>query len=104
MTRRKSLTIVGTIAQHAGRGGHTWAFLQYLVGFQKLGWDVLFLDRIEPHMCMTETRQPASVQHSWNLQYVARGMHCFVLDGHYPPRPIGPSIAGLTPPLIPRRS
>src|SRR5207249_11812564 len=83
MKIRRTLAIAGSIAQRAGRGGHTWAFLQYLVGFQKLGWDVLFLDRIEPGTCMTETGQPAPVQHSWNLRYLERVMHCFGLDGHY---------------------
>jgi len=103
MTRRKSLTIVGTIAQHAGRGGHTWAFLQYLLGFQKLGWDVLFLDRIEPHTCMTETGQPAPVQHSWNLRYLERVMHCFGLDGHYALLSKGASVAGLSRPQVLKR-
>src|SRR5207248_650727 len=31
-------------------GGHTWVFLQYLLGFRRLGFDVLFLDRLEPEM------------------------------------------------------
>jgi glycosyltransferase involved in cell wall biosynthesis len=30
------------------RGGHAWVFLQYLLGFRRLGWAVTFLDRLEP--------------------------------------------------------
>ena len=33
----KSIVIAGSVAQKPGRGGHTWVFLQYLLGFRKLG-------------------------------------------------------------------
>ena len=52
----KSIAIAGSLAQKPGRGGHTWVFLQYLLGFRKLGWDVLFLDRLEPEMCIDDDR------------------------------------------------
>jgi hypothetical protein len=97
MTRRKSLTIAGSVAEKAGRGGHTWAFLQYIVGFRRLGWDVLFLDRIEPDRGITETGMAAPVQDSWNVRYLARVMHCFGLDGHYALlSKDGRSVAGLS--------
>jgi hypothetical protein len=44
------IVIAGSLAQRAFRGGHAWVFLQYLLGFRRLGWDVLFLDRLEPGM------------------------------------------------------
>jgi hypothetical protein len=40
-----AIAVGGAVAQKAGRGGHTWVFLQYLLGFQRLGYDVLFVDR-----------------------------------------------------------
>jgi hypothetical protein len=52
----QSIVIAGSIAQKPWHGGHAWVFLQYLLGFRKLGWDVLFLDRLEPgvssNVCM----------------------------------------------------
>jgi hypothetical protein len=39
-----SIAIAGSIAQRPGRPGHAWAFLSYLIGFQRLGYEVLFLD------------------------------------------------------------
>jgi hypothetical protein len=103
MTRR-TLTIAGSIAQHAGRGGHTWAFLQYLVGFQKLGWDVLFLDWIEPHRGITEAGLPAPIHDSWNVRYVEQVMHCFGLDGHYAVlTKSGGTVAGLSRPQVLKR-
>jgi hypothetical protein len=54
---RASDTIVvsGSVAQRPGYGGHAWVFLQYLLGLRRLGWDVLFLDRLERAMAVDET-------------------------------------------------
>ena len=41
------LTVAGSIAQKPHQAGHSWQFLQYLLGFRRLGWDVLFVDRLE---------------------------------------------------------
>jgi hypothetical protein len=79
----KSIAIAGSMAQKPGRGGHTWVFLQYLLGFRKLGWDVLFLDRLEPDMCVGETGARASIERSWNIQYFREVMSRFGLDGSY---------------------
>ena len=43
---RRRIVIAGCIAQKPGQAGHTWQFLQYLLGFRRLGCDVLFLDRL----------------------------------------------------------
>ena len=43
------MTVVagGALAQRPRIGGHAWMFLQYLLGFRRLGYDVLFLDRAD---------------------------------------------------------
>ena len=41
-----TIIVAGSIAQRSGYGGHAWVFLQYLLGFKRLGWDVLFLDEL----------------------------------------------------------
>lgn len=41
------IVICGAIAQKAHQAGHTWQFLQYLLGFRELGWDVLFVDHLQ---------------------------------------------------------
>jgi hypothetical protein len=79
----KSIAIAGSVAQKPGRGGHTWVFLQYLLGFRKLGWHVLFLDRLEPQMCIAEGGGPAAIEHSWNVRYFRDVMTRFGLDGSY---------------------
>jgi hypothetical protein len=40
------IVICGAIAQKPQQAGHTWQFLQYLLGFRELGWEVLFVDRL----------------------------------------------------------
>lgn len=76
----KSVVIAGSMAQKPGRGGHTWVFLQYLLGFRKLGWDVLFLDRLEPEMCVDEAGRRVSAAQSWNIRYTADVMCRFGLS------------------------
>src|SRR4051812_41568727 len=47
MSLQGRLTVAGSIAQKPHQAGHSWQFLQYLLGFRRLGWDVLFVDRLE---------------------------------------------------------
>ena len=76
----KSIVIAGSVAQKPGRGGHTWVFLQYLLGFRKLGWDVLFVDRLEPGMCVDEAGHQVAAAESWNVHYLADVMRRIGLD------------------------
>jgi hypothetical protein len=41
-----TLIVAGALAQKPDHGGHAWVFLQYLLGFRRLGFDVLFIDRL----------------------------------------------------------
>jgi hypothetical protein len=43
---RGRIAIAGAVAQKPGCAGHAWQFLQYLLGFRRLGYEVLLLDRI----------------------------------------------------------
>jgi hypothetical protein len=49
-----SIAIAGSIAQRPGRPGHAWAFLSYLIGFQRLGYEVLFLDAMSEDLAPIE--------------------------------------------------
>src|SRR5437588_11461289 len=65
-----TIIVAGSLAQKPRYGGHTWVFLQYLLGFRRLGWDVLFLDRIEPEMCHDAAGRPCPPEQSENLRYL----------------------------------
>jgi hypothetical protein len=43
---RGRIAIGGAIAQKPGCAGHAWQFLQYLLGFRRLGYEVLLLDSL----------------------------------------------------------
>jgi len=47
MTAKGRIAIAGSVAQKAHNAGHTWQFLQYLLGFERLGYEVLLLDSLE---------------------------------------------------------
>ena len=76
----RTIVIAGSVAQRPREGGHTWVFLQYLLGFKKLGWDVLFVDWLSPEMCRDETGEPCGIDVSLNLQRFLEVMHRFGLD------------------------
>jgi hypothetical protein len=79
----KTIVVAGSVAQRPGNGGHTWVFLQYLLGFRKLGWEVLFLDRLEPEMCIDVHGRPASIEQSVNVEYLDRVFREFALHDRY---------------------
>ncbi len=76
---RETIVVAGALAQRPWYGGHTWVFLQYLLGFRRLGWEVLFVDRLEPGMCVAADGTPAPFRSSQNLRYLAEVMDRFGL-------------------------
>jgi hypothetical protein len=68
---RERIVIGGSLAQKPGYGGHTWVFLQYLLGFRRLGWDVLLLDRLQPELFRDRTGSTCAPDQSVNARYVA---------------------------------
>jgi hypothetical protein len=51
-----------------------------LLGFKRLGWDVLFLDRIEPEMCRDVAGRPCPFDQSANRNYFLEVMERFGLQ------------------------
>ena len=82
---RELVVLTGALAQRPFVGGHTWVFLQYLLGFRRLGWDVLFVDRLEPEMCVGDGGDPSSFEDSANLRYLAEVMERFGLGDRWSP-------------------
>ncbi|MBI4870259.1 MAG: hypothetical protein HY814_01685 [Candidatus Riflebacteria bacterium] len=80
---RGDLVVAGALAQKPGVGGHTWQFLQYLLGFQRLGWRVLFVDRLGPGMCRDAAGHECRVEESFNLAYFLEVMERFGLSGSF---------------------
>ena len=81
MSARGRITIAGSIAQKPHQAGHSWQFLQYLLGFRRLGFDVLFVDRLEDALCRDTAGRRCPPAASANLRYVDELMREFELDG-----------------------
>jgi hypothetical protein len=55
-----SVVVGGSLAQRPGYGGHAWALLNYLLGFQQLGFDVFFVDRLGSEMAVDAEGRPST--------------------------------------------
>ncbi len=80
---KKYIVVAASFAQRPHVGGHHWVRLQYILGFRHLGWDVLFLDRLEPDMCVDESGARCAVEESVNLRYVQEVVRSFDLQEDY---------------------
>jgi hypothetical protein len=80
---RDTIVVAGSLAQQPGRGGHTWCLLQYLLGFRHLGWDVLFLDRLEAEMCSPGPQGTRACEGSWQLRYLVDVLTQFGFQDHF---------------------
>ena len=78
-----TILIAGSLAQRPDYGGHAWVFLQYLLGFRRLGWDVLFLDRLDDSMCHDRTGQPCAAKDSWNLASLSQTLAALGLGNQW---------------------
>lgn len=81
----ETVLLGGSVAQRPGSGGHTWVFLQYLLGLQRLGLEPVLVDWLEPEMCR-DRRQlaaPSQVEDSWNIAYLADVMGRFGLGDRW---------------------
>jgi hypothetical protein len=71
---RPRIAIGGAIAQKPGCAGHAWQFLQYLLGFERLGYEVLLLDSLAPGAdwkagvpWLAEVMAEHGLRNSWTL-------------------------------------
>jgi hypothetical protein len=77
--RQGSVVIAGSLAQKPHFGGLTWVYLQLLLGFKRLGWDILFLDRLETEMCIDASGAQCSFESSFNVSYLREIMEHYGL-------------------------
>jgi hypothetical protein len=93
----RAIAVAGSLAQLPHHGGHTWVFLQYLLGFRRLGYDILFIDRLEPGMCVDRAGNAAPFAQSQNLRHLTNVMDRFGLSDCWTLRyDGGRDVAGVT--------
>jgi hypothetical protein len=77
MSAKRTILLSGMIAADPGQGGATWAVLQYLLGFKRLGHDVYF---VEPVPEASVRPAGASLAQSDNAAYFQRVTADFGLE------------------------
>jgi hypothetical protein len=75
-----TVAVSGALAQRPGRPGHAWVFLSYLLGFRRLGHDVLFIDRLDSGIHPPADPAPA---HSAQARWLAQAMSLGGFDDRY---------------------
>jgi hypothetical protein len=71
------------MAQRPDYGGHAWVFLQYLLGFRRLGYEPLFIDWLTRDMATDDRGRPSPAVHAASIRWLAEVMDRFGLDGSY---------------------
>lgn len=77
---RGTILYSGALAQTVRQGGLTWFHLQFLLGFRRLGYEVVLLDRIEDAMCVDDKGRPAAFADSVNRRDFLTVMRRFGLE------------------------
>lgn len=73
------IAIAGAVVQKPHAAGHTWQFLQYLLGFGRLGYDVLLIDRVGGGgeagiRYLAEVMDGYGLGHAWSVD-LGEGVH-----------------------------
>jgi len=64
----KRIMVAGCIVSAGpGYGGNTWAFLQYVLGLRRLGFDTYYVEQIPTNRCVDDHGSPVSFAHSANV-------------------------------------
>ena len=77
------IIVAASLAQKPLQGGHAWVVLQYLLGFRRLGWQVLFIDNLADDMFRDAAGQACARADSVNVQEFVRTMQQFGLVDDY---------------------
>jgi hypothetical protein len=78
----KRVLFSGSIAGHPiGYGGNTWAFLQWVLGFRRLGFEVYYVEESRAKQYADEEGNPVPFMESVNARYFGQVMERFDLGG-----------------------
>lgn len=69
-TNGPTVVLCGALAHRPGRGGHAWVFLNWLLGLRRLGYEPLFVDRLDADMVGAAAGDGAPVDQRAGLDWV----------------------------------
>src|SRR5512143_3823367 len=74
--------IGGALAAHPlGGGGNVSLFLQYVLGFLRLGWDTYYVEEIEASRCIDDDWKPCAFATSANRRCFSAVVQRYGLEG-----------------------
>jgi hypothetical protein len=76
-----TVLVGGALANRYRNGGEAWVRLNWLLGLERLGCRVFFIEQIDPGTCMDDEGRPASFETSVNRRYFDEVMEEFGLAG-----------------------
>lgn len=77
------IIVAGALAQHPiGGGGNAWAFLQYVLGFRRLGFETYYVEQIATDNCFNSNWQRTSFPDSANARFFTDIMRQYGFDKH----------------------
>src|SRR4051812_39764555 len=65
----KVIIIAGALANKVGNGGGTWERMSWVIGLRRLGFDVYFIEQINPEVCRDAAGNLSSFDESVNLAW-----------------------------------
>ena len=75
--------IAGSIASAGpGFGGNTWAFLQYVLGLRRLGFETYYIEQLAAEKCVDEDNRPTAFGASVNVSHFRALMDEYNLTDH----------------------
>jgi hypothetical protein len=96
-----TVLVSGAVANKHANGGATWTRLSWVLGLQRLGCTVAFVEQLDPAHCIDDAGAPADFWGSANLDYFRRVMDAFGLaDRSALVHGSGPESFGLTIPEL----
>lgn len=61
--------VAGALANKPGNGGEAWVRMSWAEGLRRLGFDVQFVEQIDPAICVDDAGRPSPVERSANLAW-----------------------------------
>jgi len=81
LTNKPLVIVSGALANKPFNGGNAWTRLSWVLGLQKLGCEVLFVEEIRRENCVDSAGSPCSFAASVNLAYFQTTVAQFGLEG-----------------------
>src|ERR1700761_5886755 len=89
---RRVIVGVGIASYPLNAAGNTWSFLQWVLGFREIGWDVWMVEDVPRAKCIDANKQACAPEVSANLahwnnivaEFGLEGRATLLFDGHSP--------------------